>query len=53
MAQSQFFNQISGKLIPKKMSQIYSPKPLNLGALSKKYTLPLSHANLHEESPQM
>ena len=53
MAQSQFFQQINQKLIPKKMSQIYNPKPLNLGALSKKYNLPLSHANLHEESPQL
>ena len=53
MAVSDFFNQISSKLIKKKLYQIYKPKPLNIGSLAKKHTLPLNNFNYHEQSPPL
>lgn len=53
MAVSDFFSQTSSKLINKKMMQIYKPKPLDIGALAKKHTFPLSPLKLHEQSPKL
>jgi hypothetical protein len=53
MAVSDFFSQTSSKLINKKMIQIYKPKPLDIGALAKKHTFPLSPLKLHEQSPKL
>ena len=51
MAVSNFYNQTMSKLVNKKINEIYKPKPMNLAALSKKFTLDIANVNFHEDLP--